>query len=326
MRIMVVGGAGYIGSVMVEELLKAGDEVVVYDNLSRGHRRAVSPEAAFVEGDLADRDRVEALLRQYAVEAIMHFAAYALVGESMTCPEVYFRNNVGNTLTLLAAALAAGVGKFVFSSTAATYGEPEQVPIQEMDRQVPTNPYGESKLMVEKILGWYSRLHGFRYASLRYFNASGASADHGEDHDPETHLIPLVLQVALGQRDHVEIYGADYPTPDGTCIRDYVHVVDLAQAHILALRALSEKESFVCNLGNGSGFSVREVIETARKVTGREIRAVESLRRAGDPASLVASSEKIKRELGWAPRYAALEDIIESAWRWHRDHPKGYAD
>jgi UDP-glucose 4-epimerase len=324
MRILVVGGAGYIGSVMVEELVKGGDEVIIYDNLSRGHREALTPGATFVEGDLGDRSRVEEALRRHQVEAIMHFAAFALVGESMAHPEMYFENNVANTINLLSAALTVGVKKFVFSSSAATYGEPEHVPIAEADRQVPTNPYGQTKLMVEQILDWYATLSGLRYAALRYFNAAGASDLHGEDHDPETHLIPIVLQAALGIRDHVEIFGVDYPTPDGTCLRDYVHVIDLAQAHILALKALERQERLAFNLGNGNGFSVREVIETARRVTGREIKAVESPRRPGDPAALVASSERIKSELGWAPRHAALEDIVETAWRWHRKHPRGY--
>jgi UDP-glucose 4-epimerase len=324
MRILVVGGAGYIGSVMVEELVKGGDEVIIYDNLSRGHREALTPGATFVEGDLGDRSRVEEALRRHQVEAIMHFAAFALVGESMAHPEMYFENNVANTINLLSAALTVGVKKFVFSSSAATYGEPEHVPIAEADRQVPTNPYGQTKLMVEQILDWYATLSGLRYAALRYFNAAGASDLHGEDHDPETHLIPIVLQAALGIRGHVEIFGVDYPTPDGTCLRDYVHVIDLAQAHILALKALERQERLAFNLGNGNGFSVREVIETARRVTGREIKAVESPRRPGDPAALVASSERIKSELGWAPRHAALEDIVETAWRWHRKHPRGY--
>ncbi len=323
MKVMVAGGAGYIGSVVAEELLEEGHSVLVVDDLSKGHREAVPQAATFVEADLADAGGLPGLLTAQRVEAVMHFAADSLVGESVARPASYFRRNVVNTLNLLEAMLAVGVKRFVLSSTAAVYGEPKRVPIEEDDALAPTNPYGESKLMVERMLRWLDAAHELRYASLRYFNAAGASRERGEDHRPETHLIPIVLQVALGQRERVEIYGDDYPTRDGTCIRDYIHVVDLAQAHILALEALDEG-SRIYNLGNGQGFTVREVIEASRRVTGHSIPAVEAARRLGDPAVLVASSRRISEELGWQPRCADLETIVATAWEWHRRHPRGY--
>ena len=327
MRVLVTGGAGYIGSVVAEELLQAGHEVVVLDNLSRGHRQAVPKNAELVVGDLADRACLDQLLRSRRIDAVMHFAALIEAGESMKAPEEFFRNNTSNALTLLEAMLAARVTRFVFSSTAALFGNPERTPIEEEDPVRPTNAYGESKLLVERMLAWFHQIHGLRYASLRYFNAAGASRpDKGEAHQPETHLIPRILQVALGRAEHVNIFGTDYPTPDGTCIRDYIHVSDLARAHLLALEALRlEKSSrLIYNLGNGQGFSVREVVEVARKVTGHPVPVIESPRRAGDPAVLIASSEKIRRELGWQPRFPDLKVIVESAWQWHRVHPDGY--
>jgi len=327
MRVLVTGGAGYIGSVVAEELLLAGHDVVVFDNLSRGHRQAVPKNAELVEGDLADRGCLDQLLRSRRIDAVMHFAALIEAGESMKAPEEFFRNNTSNALTLLEAMLGARVTRFVFSSTAALFGNPKRTPIEEDDPVHPTNAYGESKLLVERMLAWFHQIHGLRYASLRYFNAAGAShPDKGEAHQPETHLIPRILQVALGRAEHVNIFGTDYPTPDGTCIRDYIHVSDLARAHLLALEALRlEKSSrLIYNLGNGQGFSVREVVEVARKVTGHPVPVIESPRRAGDPAVLIASSEKIRRELGWQPRFPDLETIVESAWQWHRVHPDGY--
>jgi UDP-glucose 4-epimerase len=322
-RVLVAGGAGYIGSVTVEQLVLAGHAVVVVDNLRQGHRAAVHPAAAFVQADLRDAATLAAALREYQVEAIMHFAAASLVGESMRRPELYFGTNVAGTLALLDAALAAGVRRIVFSSTAAVYGVPEAVPIPEDAPLQPINPYGESKLMVERILGWYDRIHGLRSACLRYFNAAGASAAYGEDHRPETHLIPVILQVALGRRDHCSLFGTDYDTPDGTCIRDYVHVVDLAQAHILALDALAER-SAVYNLGSSHGYSNREILDACRRVTGHPIPVVEAPRRPGDPPRLVADSARIRAELGWRPRYTDLDEIVATAWRWHQAHPDGY--
>src|SRR5271157_2786792 len=318
MKVLVTGGAGYIGSVVAEELLQAGHQVVVFDNLSRGHRQAVPKNAELEVGDLADRACLDQLLRSRAIDAVMHFAALIEAGESMKAPEEFFRNNTANALTLLEAMLAARVKRFVFSSTAALYGNPERTPIEEDDPLHPTNAYGESKLLVERMLAWFHQIHGLRYASLRYFNAAGATPERGEAHNPETHLIPLVLQVALGQRKDISIYGTDYPTKDGTCVRDYVHVEDLATAHLLALDELEQHSCLICNMGSGSGFSVREVIEIARKVTGHEIPAVEAPRRAGDPAVLVASSEKIRRVLGWNPQHSDIESIIRSAWEWHK--------
>jgi UDP-glucose 4-epimerase len=323
MNILVTGGAGYIGSIVVEELVKAGEKVIVYDNLSQGHRDAVDSRATFIKGDLADIVKLEATFDQHSIGAVMHFASSTLVAESVANPLLYFRNNVACGLNLFEAMLRHDVKRFILSSTANLFAEPERMPIDEEERIVPGSPYGESKSILERILQWLDQSYGLRYASLRYFNAAGASPDHGEDHNPETHLIPLVLRVALGQREHIEIYGTDYPTPDGTCVRDYIHVIDLAQAHILALRAL-EESSRVYNLGNGHGFSVREVIETARQITGHPIPTIEGPRRPGDPAVLIASSAKISRQLGWQPRYPDLRAIISSAWDWHKKHPQGY--
>jgi UDP-glucose 4-epimerase len=324
-RILVTGGAGYIGSVVVEQLLDRGYQPIIFDDLSHGHRAALPPSARLIVGDIADRAMLERIFAEFQPQAVMHFAAFIEAGESMQRPEKYFRNNTANALTLLETVLAHGVQRFVFSSTAALYGTPEKTPIEEDARLQPTNAYGESKLLVERMLAWLHRVHGLRYACLRYFNAAGAAGDRGEDHHPESHLIPIALQVALGVRQQVAIFGTDYPTSDGTCIRDYVHVSDLAAAHLLVLEALKEKERLIYNLGNGRGFSVREVIDTVRKVTGQAIPAEESPRRPGDPAVLVASSEKIKRELGWKPEYTDLESIVRSAWHWRNAHPSGYA-
>ena len=323
MKILVAGGAGYIGSICAELLLDEGHEVAVFDNLTEGHRRAVDPRANLVEGDLSERDEVEAALAQLQPDAVMHFAASALVGESMENPSKYFRNNIGNGLNLLDAMVATGVKRLVFSSTCATFGPPERVPIDETSPQRPINPYGESKLAFEHILHWYDQIHDLKFVALRYFNAAGASENFGEDHRTETHLIPNVLKVALGQRRHVEIFGTDYETPDGTCIRDYIHILDLSRAHILALDA--PKSEFY-NLGTGGGSSVRDVIESCRKITARKIPIVEKPRRAGDPPRLIAASEKIQRELGWSPRFQRLDAIVESAWKWHQKFPNGYED
>ena len=325
MKILVTGGAGYIGSIVVEQLVAAGEDVVVLDNLYQGHRAAVHPSADFVEGDLANQAVIDAVLARHRPEAIMHFASFTLVGESMANPWRYLGENVTNGTNLLSSAVAHGVRRFILSSTANLFDDPERMPIDESERIVPGSPYGESKYVLERLLYWLDRIYGLRYAALRYFNAAGASADRGEDHHPELHLIPIVLQVALGQRDKVVIFGDDYPTRDGTCVRDYIHVLDLAQAHILALYAL-DQGSRTYNLGNGQGFTVREVIETAREVTGHPIPAEVGPRRPGDPAVLVASSDKIREELGWAPQYPDLRDIVESAWRWHRAHPEGYTE
>lgn len=322
MRILVTGGAGYIGSVVAHELLRYGHGVVVYDNLSHGYRSAVPTGADFVQGDVADHWMLDRVLKR-PFDAVMHFAGLIEAGESMKVPEQYFRSNSTNTLTLLERMLAHGVKCFVFSSTAALYGEPERIPISEDDPLRPTNVYGESKLLVEQMLTWLNRIHELRYASLRYFNAAGATEVLGEAHQPETHLIPLVLEVAMGKRDIISIYGTDYPTPDGSCIRDYIHVSDLAAAHILALRALESRPRLIYNLGNGRGFSVHEVIQAARKITGHPIPAREAQRRPGDPAILVASSKKIRQELQWKPRYTELDRIIDSAWQWARKHPDG---
>lgn len=326
MRVMVTGGAGYIGSVVTEELLRDGHEVVVYDNLQKGHRQAVVAPAAFVRAELADKAKLSETLSARRIEAVIHMAADSLVGESCEHPAKYYQNNVIVGLTLLEAMRETSVNRIVFSSTAATYGEPEKQPIEETDPNRPTNPYGESKLTFERALRWYDEAYGLRYASLRYFNAAGASERCGEDHDPESHLIPIALQVAAGKRDSIQVYGADYPTPDGTCVRDYIHVIDLARAHILALGAL-DKGSRIYNLGcGGEGYSVNEVLAAAREVTGKEIRATVSARRAGDPSVLIASSEKIKRELGWKPQFQDSRVIIESAWKWMQAHPAGYDD
>jgi UDP-glucose 4-epimerase len=323
MKILVVGGAGYIGSVCAELLLDEGYEAGVFDNLSEGHRRALDARARFWEGDLADRAQVESVLTAFRPDAVMHFAANALVGESMQNPSKYFRNNVANGLNLLDAMVAAGIGRLVFSSTCAIFGPPARVPIDEETPKQPINPYGESKLAFEKVLRWYGEIHGLKFVSLRYFNAAGASARFGEDHRCETHLIPNVLKVALGEKPHVEIYGTDYETPDGTCIRDYIHILDLARAHILAL---SSSGSAFHNLGTGGGSSVREVISAAAQVTGKKIAVVEKPRRPGDPPRLIASSEKIRQELGWTPQFQSLPAIIESAWKWHLKFPRGYED
>lgn len=323
MKILVVGGAGYIGSVCAELLLDQGHGVTIFDNLSEGHRRAVDPRAEFVEGDLVDQQSIEKILAKQQPDAVMHFAANALVGESMQNPSKYFRNNIANGLNLLDAMISAGVAKIIFSSTCAIFGPPERVPIDETMTPRPINPYGESKLAFEKILRWYGEIHGLKFVSLRYFNAAGASAKFGEDHRVETHLIPNVLKVALGQKPNVEIFGTDYETPDGTCIRDYIHIVDLARAHILALNAT---RSDFYNLGTGGGASVRDVIDSCRKITGRNLGIVEKPRRPGDPPRLIASSEKIKRELGWQPQFQSLDAIIESAWKWHQKFPRGYED
>lgn len=320
MKILVTGGAGYIGGTVAGLLVEQGHTVVVLDNLSHGRREMVSAGTEFVQADLADREAVEGVLRN-GVDAVMHFAALIEAGESMKVPEIYFRNNTASTLTLLEAMLAAGVSRLVFSSTAAVYGEPEKTPIAEDAKLQPTNAYGESKLLVEQMLAWLHRCHGFRYASLRYFNVAGAMPGRGEAHEPESHLIPLILDAAMGRRASIKIFGTDYPTADGTCIRDYIHVHDLAQAHLLALRALEEEARggrLIYNLGNGQGFSVRQVIEAARRVSGKAIAVVEEPRRPGDPAVLVASSEKIQRELGWTPQHAELEEIVTSAWEWHQ--------
>jgi len=324
MRILVTGGAGYIGSVVTEELIKAGHEAVVYDNLSCGHRQAVDPSAKFVHGDLLDRDTLRRALSENEIQVVMHMAASALVGESATNPSKYYQNNLVAGLSLLDAMRECGVQRLVFSSTCATYGEPEKVPIDETAANNPTNPYGESKLAFERALRWYDNAYGLRYASLRYFNAAGATERCGEWHDPETHLIPLVLQVAAGTRSQVSIYGDDYPTRDGTCVRDYIHIVDLARAHILALGILEER-SDIYNLGcEGDGYTVREVIDMARNVTGREIKTQMSPRREGDPAVLVANSTKIRKALGWRPEFQDLREIIRSAWNWLGNHPHGY--
>lgn len=328
MAILVAGGAGYIGSHTVAELLEGNEEVVVADNLEKGHQEAVLG-GKFYRGDLRDDAFLDRVFQENGIEAVIHFAAYSLVGESVGEPLKYYHNNVYATMNLLKKMKEHDVKKIVFSSTAATYGEPENIPILERDKTEPTNPYGETKLTVEKMLKWADNAHGIKYASLRYFNAAGAhiSGKIGEDHSPESHLIPIILQAALGQREAISIFGNDYDTPDGTCIRDYIHVTDLAQAHILALQKLRDGgESDIYNLGNGKGFSVKEVVELAREVTGVNIKAVMADRRPGDPAILIASSEKIQRELQWKPQYNDLKTIIETAWRWHKNHPGGFED
>lgn len=327
MNVFVTGGAGYIGSHTVRLLLEAGHRVMVYDNLSEGHAAAV-PAGLLVRGDLADLATLSQALRSEPFDAVVHFAANCYVGESMVDPEKYYYNNVVNSLNLLRAMKAAEVKRIVFSSSAATYGNPIESPITETHPQEPINVYGRTKLHFEQILGDYAQAHQFGFAALRYFNAAGAAPDAalGEDHDPETHLVPVVLQAALGLRENIAIFGNDYETPDGTCVRDYIHIYDLAQAHILALEAIKPGEARAYNLGNGQGYSVRQVIETAERVTGKKIPVAESPRRPGDPAVLVASSEKIIRELGWKPRFPALEAIIETAWKWHNSHPEGYGD
>ncbi|WP_336776302.1 UDP-glucose 4-epimerase GalE [Paenibacillus sp. MMO-58] len=328
MAVLVTGGAGYIGSHAVAALAERGEEIVVVDNLQQGHREAVVGGKLYV-GDLRDAAFMDTVFKENKIDAVIHFAANSLVGESMTNPAKYYHNNVYGTLCLLEKMIEHDVKKIVFSSTAATYGEPENVPIDEFDRTLPTNTYGETKLAMEKMMKWFDVAHGLKYVSLRYFNAAGAHASGkiGEDHSPETHLIPIVLQAALGQRPHISVFGDDYATPDGTCIRDYIHVSDLADAHVLAVDKLrQDSDSAIYNLGNGQGFSVKEVIEIARKVTEREIKAVIEPRRAGDPATLVASSARARKELGWNPSRANLEDIIRSAWNWHVNHPNGYSN
>jgi len=323
MNVLVTGGAGYIGSVCVEELLNAGHTVTVFDNLSEGHRSAVDSRARFVAGCFSHRELIKQAVADSKAEAILHFAANALVGESMTNPSKYFRNNVASGLNLVDAAVECGVKKFVFSSTCATYGPPDRVPMTEDLPQRPINPYGESKLMFEKILQWYQKLHGLEFIAFRYFNAAGATEKFGEHHRIETHLIPNVLKVPLGQSQQCEIYGTDYETPDGTCIRDYIHIVDLAQAHMLGL---APGKSGFYNLGNGDGYSVKQVIQMCEKVTGTRIPAVEKPRRPGDPPKLVAAATKAFTELGWKPKYPKLEDIVTTAWAWHKQHPTGYPD
>jgi UDP-glucose 4-epimerase len=328
MNVLVTGGAGYIGSVIVEFLIRQGHAVAVLDSLYKGHAAAVTSPAKLITADLADLETLKRALDAAQADAVVHMAADSLVGESMTNPAKYFRNNVVNSQNLVDAMLAAGVQRLVFSSTAAVYGEPETVPITEDLPLAPTNVYGETKLAFERMLGWYDRISDLRWIALRYFNAAGATDAHGEDHNPESHLIPIVLQVPLGKRESVQLFGTDYPTEDGTCIRDYIHVADLADAHIKALEALAPQTAAVpsgaYNLGNGTGYSNRQVIEACRRVTGDAIPVVEAPRRPGDPAALVASSERIRRDLGWTPRYPEIEQIVDSAWRWHRQHPSGY--
>lgn len=328
MRILVTGGAGYIGSILSEQLLLDGHDVVVFDSLYKGHLAAVIDGAHLIQADLSDSLTLQHTLCNYNIQAVIHMAADSLVGESVLDPSKYFRNNFSAGLSLLDAMMACKVHRLVFSSTAAVYGEPAKQPISETDPTNPTNPYGESKLAFERAMKWYSEAYGLRYTSLRYFNAAGASTRFGESHDPETHIIPIVLEAAAGRREQVEVYGDDYPTRDGTCVRDYIHVIDLARAHILAMEAMEEgAESKVYNLGcGGEGYSVREVIEVAEGVSGQKIEVKVGERRAGDPAELIASSEKIKRELGWRAERQDLREIIESAWLWMQDHPNGYED
>ena len=323
-RILVTGGAGYIGSVVTSQLLAKGYEVVVCDNLSHGNKKAIPAGAKLIVADIGDRAALDDIFTENRVEAVMHFAASIEAGESMHVPEKYFRNNTVNSLTLLEAMLTHKVNRLVFSSTAALYGTPDRTPIEETDPLRPTNAYGESKLLVEQMLAWFHRIHGLRYSCLRYFNAAGAAGDQGEDHVPESHLIPIMLEVALGKREYISIFGTDYPTPDGTCVRDYVHVSDLASAHLLVLDALRQRDKLIYNLGTGRGFTVRQVLEAVRRVTQHPILAREVARRPGDPAVLVAGSESIKRDLQWQPQFPELEDIVRSAWEWRRKHPDGY--
>ncbi len=323
MNILVTGGAGYIGSITVEQLIEAGEKVVVFDNLSQGHKAAVHPDATFIEGDLANKTQIDAVFENHPIDAIMHFASYTLVGESVEKPFMYLGDNVTNGLNLLRSAEEYGVRKFILSSTANLFDEPEHIPIAATERIVPGSPYGESKFILERFLHWLDRTRGWRFAALRYFNAAGASATRGEHHDPEMHLIPIVLQVALGQRDNIVLFGDDYPTRDGSCVRDYIHVIDLAQAHILALGAL-DKGSRVYNLGNGAGYTNKEVIQIAREITGHPIPVEIGPRREGDPATLIADSTEIRNVLGWTPRYPELRSIISTAWHWHQTCPQGY--
>ena len=329
MAILVCGGAGYIGSHAVHALVEKGEQVVIVDNLQTGHRGALNPAAKFYEGDIRDAAVLDKIFTENKIEAVIHFAANSLVGESMEKPLLYFNNNVYGMQVLLEAMVRHGVDKIVFSSTAAVYGEPKRVPIHEDDETCPTNTYGETKLTMEKMMKWVSRANGVRYVSLRYFNAAGALPDGsiGEDHKTETHLIPLILQVPTGRRDHITVFGDDYPTPDGTCLRDYIHVVDLADAHVLALEYLRKGgASDIFNLGNGQGFSVKEMIAAAEKATGRSIKVEIGARRAGDPAQLIASSEKARTVLGWKPQFTDVEQVIGTAWKWHESHPHGYED
>jgi UDP-glucose-4-epimerase GalE len=327
MRILVIGGAGYIGSHAVRLFLERGHDVWVYDNLAVGHRKAV-PAERLVVGDLNETHRIDQVLVERRIEAAVHFAAFAAVGESVQNPAKYYQNNLVNTLNLMECLRRAGVGRFVFSSTCATYGVPERMPITEETPQQPINPYGFTKLAIERALADYAHAYQWGYAALRYFNASGAHAGGslGEDHDPETHLIPLVIFAAMGRRPHIEVFGTDYPTPDGTCVRDYIHVDDLADAHLLALEQLQPGQAMRYNLGTGRGYSVREVIRTVEEVTGKKVPVKEGPRRAGDPPVLVASSERVQKELGWEPRYTELRPIVETAWQWHSKNPRGYRD
>jgi UDP-glucose 4-epimerase len=322
-KILVTGGAGYIGGTVTRLLLERGHSVVVYDNLCHAQRSMVPAGATFVEGDVADSKRLDELFSGGSFAGVMHFAALIEAGESMRQPEVYFRNNTAATLSLLEAMVRNNLDKLVFSSTAAVYGEPVRTPIAEDAALLPTNAYGESKLLVEQMLSWIHRVHGLRYASLRYFNVAGAIPGRGEAHEPESHLIPLILDVAIGRRDSIKTFGQDYPTPDGTGVRDYIHVQDLAEAHLLAFQALDKRDRMIYNLGNGQGFSVRQVVESARRVTGHPIPVEELPRRAGDPAVLIASSAKIETELGWKPKYTQLDDIVRSAWEWHQQRYQG---
>lgn len=326
MKILVIGGAGYVGSHTVRQLTRSGHEVWVYDNLSRGHRRSV-PGDTLIEGELADREKLRTVLLEKNIEAVMHFAAFALVGESVAQPAMYYQNNISATLELLEAMRSAGVWRIVFSSTTATYGQPEKIPIDESTTQLPINPYGFTKLVIEHALTDYAHAYGFGCAALRYFNAAGASpeGDIGEDHDPESHLIPLVLQTALGQRERIGVFGDDYPTPDGTCIRDYVHVDDLADAHLRALRLLEPGSNLQLNLGTGRGHSVHAVVEACRKVSGHPIPTSIEARRPGDPAELVADCQLARKVLGWKPAYVDIEAIVATAWKWHQSHPRGFA-
>jgi len=328
MKVLVTGGAGYIGSHMVDMLIRGGYEVVIYDSLVTGHRSAIHPKATFVQGDLLDQPKVQQLFQDHQFDGIFHFASYIVVPESMVKPFKYLRDNYLAAANLLEAATEHGVKRFILSSTAALFDAPETIPIKETERVIPGSPYGESKAMIERLLYWMDHIYGLKYCCLRYFNAAGAHPDGhiGEDHQPESHLIPIVLQVALGQRESVTIFGEDYPTPDGTAVRDYIHIYDLATAHILAFEALADGRSRYYNLGNGRGYSVKEVIETARAVTGHAIPVTMGARRAGDLAVLVADSTTIQAELGWEPRFAELKQIIETAWNWHVSHPQGYGE
>jgi len=324
-KILVTGGAGYIGSVATTELIAAGHDVVVVDNLYQGHREAVHPDAQFVHGDLADMDAVKNIFVQHTgIDAVMHFASYTLVGESMQNPAKYLRDNTVAGVNIIDAAVSAGVGRVIVSSTANLFEKPDSMPIEPDNTIVPGSPYGESKYILERTLHWYERIHGLKYACLRYFNAAGGTPNRGEDHTPELHLIPVVLQVALGQRESITLFGGDYPTRDGTCVRDYVHIVDLAQAHILALDGIARLGSRKYNLGNGDGFTNLEVVQAARRITGHAIPCTIGARRLGDPAILIASAKKIREELGWQPRYPSIDQIIGSAWEWHQSHPNGY--